>query len=440
MMRSFFLAVVTSALVATTAHAQTPTASLSLNFDKVPVIQLLQATYRNMLGKNYIIDPALSGDARVVTLSVKDLPKDQLKPTVDAVLRESGIAIKEVGGIPYFYQSGKSQVGLGGGVPALDSPLPVPSHDGTPTAGQTGGNAVAGQSGAVAGPLQAPAMDFEETRFYEPRYRVPDQLQVIANAMLGTQFAPSDKVTLAGTLERVEKVAKLLDQYDTLPPEVIAKALVFEFSDSTNEGSGFQLALNVLAGKLSIGIGGAVSPGENFARFKNQTIDAVLSAVSGDGRFKLQSAPSIRVKDGAKGRITVGADVPVLAEAQLDKNGNPVQSVQYRPSGVIFDIAPRIMRDRIELNLSQQLSNFQQTSTSKINSPTLTKREVSTVIGIESGDMILLGGLDESKSNETRQGLSFLPRFLDTTKTENSKSQVLVVLQVTKIDQAKGGQ
>lgn len=439
MMRPFFLAVVTSALVIGSAHAQTPSASLSLNFDKVPVIQLLQATYRNMLGKNYIIDPALSGDARVVTLSVKDLPKDQLKPTVDAVLRESGIAIKEVGGIPYFYQSGKSQVGLAGGV-TLETPLPPSSAPLVHDQGQAGVSSVAGVPGAVAGAMQAPVMDYEVTRFYEPRYRVPDQLQVIANAMLGTQFAPSDKVTLAGTLERVEKVAKLLDQYDTLPPEVVAKALVFEFSDSTNEGSGFQLALNVLAGKLSIGLGGAIAPGENFARFKNQTIDAVLSAVSGDGRFKLQSAPSIRVKDGAKGRITVGADVPVLAEAQLDKNGNPVQSVQYRPSGVIFDIAPRIMRDRIELNLSQQLSNFQQTSTSKINSPTLTKREVSTVIGIESGDMILLGGLDESKSNETRQGLSFLPRFLDTTKTENSKSQVLVVLQVTKIDQAKGGQ
>lgn len=439
MMRPFFLAVVTSALVIGSAHAQTPSASLSLNFDKVPVIQLLQATYRNMLGKNYIIDPALAGDARVVTLSVKDLPKDQLKPTVDAVLRESGIAIKEIGGIPYFYQSGKSQVGLAGGV-TLETPLPSPASPLPHEPGQTGANAVTGLPGAVAGIGAAPVMDYEETRLYEPRYRVPDQLQVIANAMLGTEFAPSDKVTLAGTLERVEKVAKLLDQYDTLPPEIVARALVFEFSDSANEGSGFQLALNVLAGKLSIGLGGAIAAGENFARFKNQTIDAVLSAVSGDGRFKLQSAPSIRVKDGAKGRITVGADVPVLAEAQLDKNGNPVQSVQYRPSGVIFDIAPRIMRERIELNLSQQLSNFQQTSTSKINSPTLTKREVSTVVGIESGDMIVLGGLDETKYTETRQGLSFLPRFLDTTKTENSKSQVLVVLQVTKIDQAKGGQ
>lgn len=439
MMRPFFLAVVTSALVIGSAHAQTPPASLSLNFDKVPVLQLLQATYRNMLGKNYIIDPALSGHGRVVTLSVKDLPKDQLKPTVDALLRESGISVKEVGGISYFYQSGKSQAGLAGDV-ALDIPLPPIPHDGTPSPGQIGANPTVGQSGAVAGVMQAAVMDYEETRFYEPRYRVPDQLQAIANTMLGTQFAPSDKVTLAGTPERVEKVAKLLDQYDTLPPEIVAKALVFEFSDSSNEGSGFQLALNVLAGKLSIGLGGALSPGENFARFKNQTIEAVLSAVSGDGRFKLQSAPSIRVKDGAKGRITVGADVPVLSEAQLDKNGNPVQSVQYRTSGVIFDIAPRIMRERIELNLSQQLSNFQQTSTSKINSPTLTKREVSTVVGIESGDMIVLGGLDETKDTETRQGLSFLPGFLGTTKTENSKSQVLVVLQVTKIDQAKGGQ
>ena len=439
MMRRFFFTLITSLLVAGSVQAQTATASLSLNFDKVPVIQLLQATYRNMLAKNYIIDPSLAGDARVVTLSVKDLPKDQLKNTVDAVLRESGIAIKDVGGIPYFYPSGKSQIGLVAGMPletptaaSLTAPLPVP--------GQTGANPVAGVPGAVAGTLQAPVIDYEETRFYEPRYRIPDQLQVIANAMLGTQFAPSDKVTLAGTLEKVEKVVKLLDQYDTIPPEIVAKALVFEFSDSVNEGSGFQLALNVLQSKLTLGIGGVIAPGENFVRFKNQTIDAVLSAVSGDGRFKLQSAPSIRVKDGSKGRITVGADVPVLAEAQLDKNGNPVQSVQYRPSGVIFDIAPRIMRDRIELNLSQQLSNFQETSTSKINSPTLTKREVSTVVGIESGDMIVLGGLDETKDTETRQGLSFLPRFLDTTKTQNSKSQVLVVLQVTKIDQAKGVQ
>lgn len=410
------------------AHADTAS-NVTLNFDRVPVIQLLQATYRNMLGKNYIIDPSLSSDARSVTLSVKDLPRENLKATVDAVLHESGIAYKDVGGIHYFYLATKTQTGL----------MPVSTDSTTPVSVPVApGGASSVPSSSVSSGANAQAVtDYEETRFYEPRNRIPEQLQTIANTMLGTQFVASDRVVLAGSLERVDRVVKLLEQYDLMPPEIIAKALVFEFNDQKSDGSSFQLALSVLSGKLSMGLGGPVSAADSFVRFKNQSIDAVLSAVSGDGRFKLVSAPSIRVRDGAKGRITVGQDVPVLGESQIDKNGNPVQSVQYRPSGVIFDISPRIMRDRIELNLSQQLSNFQQTSTSSINSPTLTKREVSTVVGIESGDMIVLGGLDETKDTETRQGLSFMPRFLDTAKTENTKSQVLVVLQVTRINQVK---
>lgn len=412
------------------SHAKLLPGRLTLNFDKVPVVQLLQSTYRNMLGKDYIIDPMLTGDSRLITLSVKDLPKDKLKSTVDTLLAESGIAIKSVGGIPYFYPANKYQ---GTQVPAAQDGAISPAVQ---TMAQ-----VAPQTSALPIPAQAAESNseqlgpvrYEEVRFYEPRYRLPEQMQQMANPMLGTQFSATDRVTLAGTVDNVERVQKILEQFDSLPPEITAKALVFEFSESKTEGSTIQLALNILSGKLTTGFGGPVATADNFVRFKNKSIDAVLSAVSGDGRFKLVSAPSIRVRDGAKGRITVGQDVPVLADAQLDKNGNPVQSVQYRPSGVIFEISPRIMRDRIELSLSQQLSNFQQTNTSKINSPTLTKREVSTVVGIESGDMIVLGGLDEKKDNNTRQGLSLLPRILDSTSTETTSTQVLVVLLVTKI-------
>lgn len=408
------------------SHAKLLPGRLTLNFDKVPVVQLLQSTYRNMLGKDYIIDPMLTGDSRLITLSVKDLPKDKLKSTVDTLLAESGIAIKTVGGIPYFYPANKYQ---GTQIPAAQNDVTSPAVQTTTQASASSVPTKAAESSSEQlGPVR-----YEEVRFYEPRYRLPEQMQQMANPMLGTQFAATDRVTLAGTIENVERVQKILEQFDSLPPEITAKALVFEFSESKTEGSTFQLALNILSGKLTTGFGGPVATADNFVRFKGKSIDAVLSAVSGDGRFKLVSAPSIRVRDGAKGRITVGQDVPVLADAQLDKSGNPVQSVQYRPSGVIFEISPRIMRDRIELNLSQQLSNFQQTNTSKINSPTLTKREVSTVVGIESGDMIVLGGLDEKKDNNTRQGLSFLPRLLDSTSTETTNTQVLVVLLVTKI-------
>lgn len=396
---------------------------LAFNFNKVSVIQLLQATYGSILKKNYIIDPALASDSRVVTISVKELKMDQVKPTVDAVLKQAGIVSRDLAGQPYFYPVSASIQ------PGVNLPLP----DSAPAAFPAQNNSVSPAIVAPGQPMAVAMVDYEDVRFYRPRFRQPDAVQKIANAMLGTGFEASDVVTLAGKKDKLDKLEKLLGQFDQAPPEVVAKALIFEFTDGKNEGASFGMALKAFSEKLSVSYGPAKAL-DNFIRVKNSTVDAVLSAVQGDTRFKLVSAPSVRVKDGSKGRITVGQEVPVLGNVQLDKNGNPTQSVEYRPSGVIFDIAPRVMRDRIELTLNQQISNFQPTSTSSINSPTLLKREVATTVGVESGEMIVLGGLDEEKENHATEGLSFLPRFLDTRKDEQTKSQVLLVLQVSNLD------
>lgn len=72
----------------------------------------------------------------------------------------------------------------------------------------------------------------------------------------------------------------------------------------------------------------------------------------------------------------------------------------------------------LDLDITQQLPNLVKTPTGVNNSPTLTKRELKTKVSIEDGDVIVLGGLTESKDSNTRDGLSFLPRFLHTTGYE----------------------
>lgn len=113
--------------------------------------------------------------------------------------------------------------------------------------------------------------------------------------------------------------------------------------------------------------------------------------------------------------------------------GQAVQSVEYRSSGVIFDVRPVVKESIIDLDITQQLSNFVKTTTGVNNSPTLTKRELKTKVGMEDGDVIVLGGLTESKDTNTRDGLSFLPRFLHTTGYEQSSSEILLVLQVQRV-------
>ena len=88
------------------------------------------------------------------------------------------------------------------------------------------------------------------------------------------------------------------------------------------------------------------------------------------------------------------------------------------------------------LQINQTLSSFKKTDTGVDASPTLNKREVKTTIAATDGDVIILGGLAEDKKTDATNGLSFLPDFLDATTSEAGRTEILMVLQVTRVDPA----
>ena len=108
----------------------------------------------------------------------------------------------------------------------------------------------------------------------------------------------------------------------------------------------------------------------------------------------------------------------------------PVQSIEYCSSGVIFNIKPNIRQNIIELFINQQLSNFVKTDTGVNDSPTLIKRDIVTEVAVSDGDMIVLGGLAETKNSSASSGFSL---FGSKTK-ENSKTDIVVILQVKKVE------
>ncbi|SQD10667.1 Uncharacterised protein [Citrobacter freundii] len=67
------------------------------------------------------------------------------------------------------------------------------------------------------------------------------------------------------------------------------------------------------------------------------------------------------------------------------------------------------------------------------NSPTLIKREVNTEVSAADGDIILLGGLAESKVTNADTGFSFLPKGWLTSSSDEKNKDILVVLQAKKV-------
>jgi type II secretory pathway component GspD/PulD (secretin) len=208
---------------------------------------------------------------------------------------------------------------------------------------------------------------------------------------------------------------------------------VYEVQTGEHHGSALSLAGSLLSGKLNINLGTATAA-DNFISVKVANMTAIMQALDSDTRFKVLSSPQVRVSSGKSATFTVGEQVPVLGAITYPQGGSsPVQSVDYRSSGVIFSIAPDVHDAAIDVHVDQQVSSFVNTTTGVNNSPTLTTRQISTNVSMADGDVIVIGGLRLDKDAAGSSGLSFLPAFLKAKMADRSHSEILLFLQLKKL-------
>ncbi len=167
----------------------------------------------------------------------------------------------------------------------------------------------------------------------------------------------------------------------------------------------------------------------------------VLNALASSNRATILSSPRVVARNGESARIQVGQEVPIVTSQQgsIDSNTNNstgvLQTIQYRNTGVILNIKPSIFSgDRIDLDVKQEVSAAQETSTGVNNSPTFLTRNVDTKLTLEHGSTVLLGGLIADDRASGDKGVPWLMRIpiigqlfrVDTEKTARTELIVLI--------------
>jgi len=395
-------------------HAEAAKEEIKFNLTAVSVSQVLHVIFGDALKAPYVLDPEIVNDQRIISFRWSS-EKGHIRIFLAKFLDSLGYAIDQRDGVDFVgkkkerepskddvfvYRPKFREVGF---LTELLSPL---------LKGSFTTNRVVKASGDAKVPL---------TNSPPP------------NSAAALVDHASDLLVFTGKVEEIDRLKLLLAQVDLAFGEVMVRGIVYEVSTSDKEGSAFGLLASLLSGHVSIGLGSVATPLTSFIRFKNASLDGLYSALSQDSRFKVVSSPSLRIRSGSMGSFSVGQDVPVLGSVSFTNSGQAVQSVEYRSSGVLFNVQPTVREGVIDLNIDQQLSNFVPTTTGVNNSPTLTKRALKTSVGMQDGDLIVLGGLTENKDSKSRDGLSFLPSFMQSTGAESSKSEILLVLQVQRL-------
>lgn len=351
-----------------------------------------------MLHKNYVQTPELMAQGKKVSVRIS-VEESELSPFLVGFLDQLGVEQRETGGV--IYLAPKSlvapqalQVSSPPAMPVdLNSPLPV----------------------AFGGlqPVSTALLVRKDYEVYTPVARTGEFICAFVGAMFssGACHVSGPVVVLKLDTEDMDKLHPLLEKIDTVAGRVKINATFVEVTSTGRDGFGMSVLANVLGSQLGVTLG---TPSSAAAiSLKGTNFSAVIDAIKRDSRFKQIAAPSGAVYSGERFSIVTGEDVPTLGDIQLDNKGNTSQAVVYRPSGVILDVVPRVVRgpngSRVEAVIKAQVSSFVATTNGVNGSPTLSKREVQTVQLLDDGEVVILGGLNASKTTNTTTTFFGLP-------------------------------
>jgi general secretion pathway protein D len=146
----------------------------------------------------------------------------------------------------------------------------------------------------------------------------------------------------------------------------------------------------------------------------------LLDLLASDSKINVISSPTLMVQDNFAATIRVGDRVPIRTSETTNTGGaitDPdtgvsalvTSSIQYQDTGVLLEVTPRINAGgMIALEITQEVNDVKTTTSSRIDSPTITQRRINTNVAVQSGETLVLGGLIQENNSRSSEGLPYL--------------------------------
>lgn len=301
---------------------------------------------------------------------------------------------------------------------------------------------VAPPPGAASGSSGNPALDAtldaaEQQGLAGDSVAVKGEVRIIADK-------DNNALLILASSANYEKLETAIRKLDVQPRQVLIDVTIAEVTLTGDLKYGLEWAFTNGAnqtGKLDMGAAGlaALTPGFSYLWSNSGVpggVSATLNMLANDSRVKVISSPHIMVTDNQEAKIQVGDRVPVTSQTQsvLGSATGLIASIQYIDTGILLTVTPRINSGgQVTMDINQEVSSASLTTTSSINSPTISKRSVKTTVVVKSGETMVLGGLITDSKTAATGGLPYLSKLpiiggLFGVQSQNSNRTELVLL------------
>jgi len=251
-----------------------------------------------------------------------------------------------------------------------------------------------------------------------------------------TADAVNNALLIYASQENYRAIERTIRQIDRPQMQVAIEATVAEVTLNNNLNYGVQFyltskdlgfkadrgsALNTSATRPPTVVDGVANaflnrtfPGFNFLIGPEKQPRLILEALHAVTSIKVLSNPSVVVIDNQPATLQVGDDVPISTGTAnvLTGNNTVVNTIDYRNTGIILRVIPRInVNGNIRLDIEQEISNVVPTAGGDALTPTVSQRKVKSSISIASGQTVLLAGLISERQERGSSGLPLLDQL-----------------------------
>lgn len=238
------------------------------------------------------------------------------------------------------------------------------------------------------------------------------QIKIVPNETNNT-------LVIRATPELYRMIEATARRLDTPPGQVVIDATIAEVQLNDRLRYGVQYFFESGDFRFGFSTGDLLRPSNTAPGFSflfNSGNDKIvaLDALSSVTDVRVMSSPTLVVQDNKEASLNVGNEVPITIRSAVgdQEDDRTVNTIQYRETGVILTVKPRISgNNSVALEIAQEVSSVVESSNTSEESsltPTINQRKVQSVVSVRSGQTVVLGGLIQEQEQRSRQGIPLL--------------------------------
>ena len=276
----------------------------------------------------------------------------------------------------------------------------------------------------------AKAKEYDELyvkTFYLSYLKAKKAVSILTKILKSKNIIANEKlnaVTIRGQKENVEMAARIIAANDRTPSEVILNVEILEVARTKEKDLGLSISDTITFGVSETSSGIDFNTAFGFAsmaslydisKITNKELylslpTATLKLLKKDGDTRILAKPQIRISSAEKASILIGEKVPLRSNRKVQTDGTTTYDFLYQDVGVKLTAEPIInMYDQVTLTLGIEISALG-SNVGTVTDPqySIKTRATNTVLTINDGDSVIIGGLISDEERSTIQKIPLL--------------------------------